>query len=360
MVKPYNATETTQPSRKEITPLVLSTKTKAPSATNTPELAYLSTVSLSRQSDYDKTTLKQTMIKMLDEIGGISDIVPQGAHVGIKLNLTGGTWWDTPDKPPANEYFVSHPAVAEVLAELFIDAGAAKITMMDGLGDKFNFRNWGFEEVANRLGINLVDLCEPAPYKSFIPFPIGDDYLIYSQFLLHPVISEVDTFVSLAKLKVHATAGVTLSMKNLIGLAPISAYRNNIEHNNRSAFHGNAAFDERLPKVIIDLNKIRPIDLGIIDGIATAEGGAGPWENKIRQIKPGVLLAGKDPLALDSVGTMVMGFDPFTPGGEPPFSGGLNHLILAHEAGLGTMDLSKVRIAGEPIQDVKVDFLPAG
>ena len=300
-------TETIQAINNEITPSLSPSQTSTPSATNTPEIEYLSTVALFRQSDYNKTTLKQTMGNMLNEIGGINDIAAHGAHVGFKLNLTGGTWWDTPDKPPANEYFVSHPAVAEVLAELFFDAGAAKITMMDGLGDKLNFKNWGFVDVANRLNIDLVDLCEPYPYDSFIPFSTGYDYLVYPQFLLHPVIGEIDTFVSLTKLKVHATAGITLSMKNLIGLAPITAYRNSVEHNNRSSFHGNASFDERLPKVIIDLNKVRPIDLGIIDGIFTAEGGAGPWESTMRQIKPGILLASKDPLALDSVGTMVMG-----------------------------------------------------
>jgi uncharacterized protein (DUF362 family) len=210
------------------------------------------------------------------------------------------------------------------------------------------------------LGIDLVDLCEPAPYSSFINFPTGEDYLVYPQFMLNRIIGEIDSLVSLAKLKVHATTGITLSMKNLIGLAPITAYRNNDEHNNRSSFHGNANFDERLPKVIIDLNKVRPIDLGIIDGIATAEGGAGPWDSKMRQIKPGVIIASKDPLALDCVGTIVMGFDPFAQGGKTPFIGGLNHLLLANEAGLGTMNISKIRIAGEGIEDVRVKFLPAG
>jgi uncharacterized protein (DUF362 family) len=356
-------TETIAATQNESTPSstadVVKTNTE-PQLTPTSAITYLSSVALYRQSNYEKNSLKKIIAAMLDDIGGIEDIVAKGPHVGFKLNLTGGTWWDTADKPPANEYFVTHPAVAEVLAELFFDAGAEKITMMDGLGDPLIFKNWGFEDVANRLGINLVNLCEVAPYPSFMTLNTGDDFLIYPQFSMHPIMGELNSLVSLAKLKAHATAGVTLSMKNLIGLVPINSYRISEDHNNRSAFHGNAGFDERLPKVIIDLNKVCPIDLGIIDGIATAQGGAGPWDRNISQIKPGILLAGKDPLALDTVGTMVMGFDPYSHDGQTPFTGGLNHLLLAKQAQLGCMDISKINVVGERIEEVMMPFVPAG
>jgi uncharacterized protein (DUF362 family) len=337
------------------TPTHVSTVTTAATATATPN--YVTSVALRRQASYGN--VKDTIRDMIKDIGGVEDIVKPGAHVGIKLNLTGGTWWDTPDKPPATEYFVTHPAVAGAVAEIFLEAGASKVTMMDGLGDKLIFKNWGYEELASQLGIHLIDLCEPYPYDSFLPYSTGDKYLIYPAFLLHPILKEIDTFVSIAKLKVHATAGVTLSMKNLIGLAPINSYRNNDSHNNRSSFHGNSNFDERLPKVIIDLNRVCPIDLAIIDGISTAEGGAGPWESNMRQIKPQVLLAGKDCLATDTIGTLLMGFDPFASGGEIPFNGGLNHLLLANESGLGCMEISKIHVIGENINDMKINFLKA-
>ncbi|MBI9048335.1 MAG: DUF362 domain-containing protein [Anaerolineaceae bacterium] len=336
-----------------------------PSATVSPLIkqsetpSFQTIVALANQRNYQESELKETLIRMLSDIGGITDIVKPGSHVGIKLNLTGGTWWDTPDKPPATEYFVSHPAVASVLAELLLDAGASKITMMDGLGDKTNFVKWGYQNVADRLDIELIDLCEPAPFASFSRYSVGDNYLVYPEFLLHPILNEVDVFISMAKLKVHATAGVTLSMKNLIGIAPITAYRNNVNDNNRSAFHGNSQFDERLPKVIIDLNKVRPIDLAIIDGIYTAEGGAGPWDSNMRQIKPEILIAGKDALAVDTIGTMCMGFDPEMPAGKSPFNGGLNHLLLASGADFGCMDINKIQVVGESVSNLSVKYLPA-
>jgi len=54
---------------------------------------------------------------------------------------------------------------------------------------------------------------------------------------------------------------------------------------NRSSFHESTIFDKRLPRVAIDLNLARPVHLSIIDGIFTAEGGAGPWDKGLSQVK---------------------------------------------------------------------------
>ena len=94
-------------------------------------------------------------------------------------------------------------------------------------------------------------------------------------------------FVSIGKMKCHPTTGVTLSLKNLIGLAPISRYRRKEHHTHRSEFHESETFDSRLSRVILDLNQARPIHLAIIDGIMTAEGGTGPWDKGLAQVKPG-------------------------------------------------------------------------
>ena len=327
--------------------------------TTAPTLPWQASVAIARVNRYDPLLLRQQMEGMFQSLGGLADLVRPGSRVGIKLNLTGGTWWDTPDKPPATEYFVTHPSVAGVLVEILRDLGASQVTLMDGLGDPASFEKWGYAEMAKKLGAQLVDLCLPSPYASFMLFPVGSNSLVYPQFYLHPTLHELDVFISLAKLKCHTTTGVTLALKNLIGIAPTSAYRRKESDNNRSAFHGDIRFDTRLPRVIIDLNRARPVHLALIDGILTAEAGAGPWDKNMAQVAPGLMLAGRNPVAVDAVAAAVMGFNPEAANGVSPFVGGENHLALASEAGLGTHRLAQIQILGPTIQDVIYPFKAA-
>jgi uncharacterized protein (DUF362 family) len=296
---------------------------------------------------------------MISNLGGLSDLIRPGVRVGIKANLTGGTWWDSPSKPPSPEFFVTHPAVIGALAGLLKDAGAGSITVMDGLGDPTNFDKWGYVAMATSLGLKLVDLNLPAPQTGFTRLAVNGTPLVYADFWVNAVLTEIDVFISVAKMKCHTTTGVTLAMKNLFGLAPTSEYRRSPKDNNRSAFHESTIFDTRVPKVILDLNRARPIDLAIIDGIFTAEAGAGPWDVDMKQIKPGLLVAGRNPVAVDAVATALMGFDPTTAAGTLPFIGSENHIALANQMGLGPHRLEEIQVKGAVIQAVRMAFKPA-
>lgn len=311
---------------------------------------------IGRAGAYDLTLLRAELERMLDGIGGLKDVVRPGAHVGIKPNLTGETWWDSSLPSPATELFAVHPVLVQALAELLLDAGAGKVTILEGLGDSLIFPHWGYTAMAEALGAGLVDLCGQAPFSSWKIFPVGPGYSVYEYFYLNPILADLDVFVSVGKMKCHATTGVTLALKNLFGIAPISLYRRHPEDNNRSAFHGSAAYDARVPRVILDLNLACPVQLAVIDGVMTAEGGAGPWSKGLSQVKPGVLVASTDPVAADAVATAIMGFDPAAAAGIEPFVGGDNHLALAAEVGLGTNRLDEIGIVGHPIQDVRFPF----
>jgi len=58
------------------------------------------------------------------------------------------------------------------------------------------------------------------------------------------------------------------------------------------------------------------------------------------------IVKGDDPVAVDAVGAVVMGFDPRK----------AKHLLLAARKGLGVCDLNKIRILGEPVEKVKKNF----
>jgi uncharacterized protein (DUF362 family) len=115
----------------------------------------------------------------------------------------------------------------------------------------------------------------------------------------------------------------------------------------------------RLPKVIVDLLRARPIDLTVIDGIKTVEGGEGPWiRNTFGRIEPGIIIAGKNPVATDAVATAAMGFNPNARDFETPFVSSINHLALACEKGLGTNLLDEIEVLGANLNSVVYPFKP--
>jgi uncharacterized protein (DUF362 family) len=327
--------------------------------TPTAEPIQKATVAIGQAASYEPQILRAALAAMLANLGGLANLVRPGARVGLKVNLTGGTWWDTPDQAPATERFVTHPALVGALASLLSEAGAKEILVMDGLGDETSFAKWGYTAMAQALGLRLVDLNRADPAPGFFRLPVGSNPLVYDFFFVNEAVRDLDLFVSIAKMKCHTTTGVTLSLKNLFGLVPTSEYRNKAEENNRSAFHQSTRYDTRVAQVILDLNRARPVDLALIDGIATVEAGAGPWDKDIAQVKPGLLVAGLDPVAADSVATALMGFDPTAESGSLPFIGGTNHLDLAQKLGLGTNRMDEIQIAGPSVESVRYPFKPA-
>ena len=343
-----SATPTRQPTQ-------AATETSAP--TETP--AYQALVSTAKVDRYDLDILRVEMARMLDNLGGLGEVIKPGARVGIKPNLTAGSWIDGVIPAPATEMYTTHPAVVQVLAELLIDAGASKIFIMEGMYDQVTYQRWGYADAAAAVGAELIDLNDPAPYSSFVEFPVGPDFDIYPSFNMNALLNELDLFVSVAKLKCHTSSGVTLAIKNLFGIAPMQLYRLKETHTNRSAFHGDANYETRVPRVILDLNRARPIDLAVIDGIMTVEAAAGPWDDGAAQVKPGVLAAGFDPVATDAVSTAIIGFDPNEKSLSEPFIYCDNHLALAAEAGLGTNNLAEIGVRGPEIEVLRYPFRPA-
>ncbi len=187
---------------------------------------------------------------------------------------------------------------------------------------------------------------------------------------------DCDVYVSLAKLKNHATAGVTMGIKNNFGITPPALYSHH-QPNERAmsarvnVFHTGQQRPAdglpqevdpksprrpsyRVPRHTVDSIGIRPIDLTIIDGIETVSGGEGPWL-KLAVQKPGLLLAGRNPVCTDSIGTVVMGYDPMAAPATGPFPGD-NHLAMAAKLGLGTNNPKEIDVVGLSINDALHPF----
>jgi uncharacterized protein (DUF362 family) len=205
------------------------------------------------------------------------------------------------------------------------------------------------------MGGTLVDLNVPDPYADFMDFPVGEAGRVFKSFRLHPLLRETRSLVSVAKMKCHGSVGVTHGLKNLIGLLPVRFHRAEPQHTNRSAIHGNKGRD--LPGIILDVNRACPIRLSLVDGIETTEAGEGPWRESMAPIRPGVLVAGKDPVSVDAVCTALQGFDPMAPDGTTPFQGE-NYIRAAHVSGLGVADPAGIRVRGIPVEETRMRFRP--
>jgi uncharacterized protein (DUF362 family) len=320
----------------------------------------LARVAIAQAASYDQALVRQQVRALIDGIGGLDDLIQRGPRVAIKVNLTGGT----SSKPVAGvapiESFATHPMVVRALGEALREAGARELFIVEAVYERASFTQWGYDAIAKDLGATLIDLNNPHPYSAFARVPVGENAFIYPAFSLHPLLQEIDSFVSLAKVKCHQIGGITLSMKNLFGLAPLQLYRRDPKDTYRSAFHGDAEdTGTRVPRIIIDMNRARPIHLALLDGIKTVEGGEGPWIESMRPIAPGVLIAGKQALATDAVATAVMGFDPRGDYPSAPFLHGDNHLNLAAQLKLGTNNLDEIAVVGASIDQVRRQFKPS-
>jgi uncharacterized protein (DUF362 family) len=316
-------------------------------------------VAIGKAHAYDRDLIRSTVRDMVDSLGGLGDVVSKGDRVAIKTNLTGGVNSANTHLDPIESY-LTHPEVVRALSELVLDAGAKELFIVEAVYEWPSYVVWGYEDLADDLGVTLIDLNNTAPYSDFATKSVPGRGSIYDSYIFNHILEDVDVFMSVAKMKCHWTAGVTHSLKNLFGLVPAEFYRLSDQHSHRSAFHGptDETAGYRVPRIIVDLNKSRPIHFALIDGVMTTEGGEGPWLETFGPIAPGVLFAGKNPVSTDAVATAAQGFDPTAAAMTVPFVRSDNHLELAREAKLGTNRLDEIEVVGLAIDDVKMDFKP--
>jgi uncharacterized protein (DUF362 family) len=340
-----------------------------------------SPVSIARCRAYDLSAVQRALQKMLDQIGGLSKLVA-GKTVAVKVNLTGD-----PRKPalglPANRTYQIHPSVVLATAQLLDRAGAKHIRFVEGTYQKgpmeahFQAAGWDLAAFSGlKAAVDYEDTRNLGKGKRYHEVKVPWGGSLFPAYHLNHSYVDCDVYISLAKLKNHVTAGVTLSMKNNFGITPVALYGhhqlNEQNTSNRTAmFHfgkerpADGLPQEvdprsprrpsyRVPRHTVDAVGIRPIDLAIIDGIETVSGGEGPW-CKLKAQKPGLLLAGRNPLCTDAIATAVMGYDPMAPAATGPFPGD-NHLALAAALGLGTNNPKEIEVVGLPLKDALYHF----
>ncbi len=321
---------------------------------NNSGLDYSAQVAATLTDTYDQTLVKNRVEHLFESIGGINDIISPGDKVAIKINLTGGS--DTVGHEnlqgvDIREAVWTHPAVLQAVGELLIDSGinGNDIYIVEAIWDMYSYTGFGYQDVQNYLGAQFVNLNEPAPYADFMNVNTGSNYFFYDHFIFNRILDEVDAFISIPKMKHHYDAALTHGMKNLVGISPLDHYMMPDQQGWRSKLHFEGGeVGVHLPRAICDLNMARPVNLVVNDGIKNAVGGEGPWNPTFQPAEYGLLLAGKDPVATDSIAAYVMGINPESVEIQRP--SGLyadNQLYLAKQKGLGTNLMSEIELVGD-------------
>ena len=230
--------------------------------------------------------LEHNLKKLLDECK-LAEKIRTARTILIKPNLVD----DLP--PPITTPVSLIAAVIDYLqtissAEIIIGEGTAS-----ALHDTFYiFSQLGFTKMAADKGVTLMDLNQEKSVcrrrKDCTRWPeMHLPEICYESFLL-----------SVPVLKAHTLAKVTLTLKNMMGLAPPAHYQ-----------QGNgwkkASFHQQIGQAVADLNRYRTPDFTLLD--ASVGMAASHLRGPTCDPPVGLLLAGSDPVAVDAFGAKLLG-----------------------------------------------------
>jgi uncharacterized protein (DUF362 family) len=228
----------------------------------------------------------------------------------------------------------------------------AKGSGLGAEGTYTGFRDYGYLPLEKEYGVTLTDLNLEPHVMHYIfnsdgnkpqPIRIIAKYLDRDQYL-----------ISAGKMKTHNCVLVTMSLKNILMGAPKNDYKT---QNDKFLMHSwsprsvTRDFKFALTKDMVlhynlfQISQIAYPDLGVVDAFTSMEGD-GPIDGT--PVDTRLALASTDALALDSLGTKIMGFDPTQ----------ILYLSSMNEAGMGQGDLDKINVIGANLNECLFKFKP--
>jgi uncharacterized protein (DUF362 family) len=275
---------------------------------------------LEAKEEYDLVVISGEPVaatrKALEAMGGISRFVKKGQRIILKPNMS---FSRTPEFSAT-----THPLVVATVAQACIEAGAQQVLVLDHTLQRAELclERAGIREACKNIpGVHVLALQERKFFRE-IKIPQGkvlERVEIMKEILENPVL------INIPVAKSHSATGVSLGMKGLMGLIL-----------DRESFHS----QYNINQAIADLGTVIKPQLTILDATrALVSGGpGGPGEVK----KPNLIIAGIDPVAVDSYGVSIV------PWYGQNFKGRqVEHLLIAHQRGLGKIDIDQLKIFKE-------------
>jgi uncharacterized protein (DUF362 family) len=254
--------------------------------------------------------------KALEAIGGISRFVKKGQRVVLKPNMS---FARTPDFSAT-----THPLVVATVARACLEAEAQQVLVLDHTLQRAELclERTGIQDACKNIaGVHVFALQERKFFRE-IKIPQGK---VLERVEVMKEILDSQVLINIPVAKCHSATGVSLGLKGLMGIIW-----------DRESFHS----QYNINQAIADLATVIKPHLTILDATrALASGGpGGPGEVK----KPNLIIAGIDPIAVDSYGVSIV------PWYGQNFKGRqVEHLLVAHQRGLGKIDIDQLKILKE-------------
>jgi len=272
-------------------------------------------ISIVRCADYNRQDVLAAVRNAVGLLGGMEAFVKPRSSVLVKPNLLSA------QEP--QRCVDTHPEVVRGVIRLLKEIGC-RVYLGDGpnlLGRKKNieeevYEKSGMKEVARSEGVELVKF---------------DKRRWRGKFPLTAWLDTCDHFISVPKFKTHELTTLTAGIKNLFGL---------ITGTYKTEIHLRHFKLEDFAKIVVDIYEEARPSLTVIDGIMAMEGDGPGAAGTPRHA--GIILAGRDCVALDSVLAKIMGIEPL----DVPTT------KEAAARDLGESRIEKIAIAGEPLDKV--------
>lgn len=280
----------------------------------------MSTVSIVKTKGNTEQDIDIAVRKSLELIGGIDDIIKPGLKVLIKPNLVA----------PAKERLsgaITRYELCKTIADMVKELGAYPIIAESSAAgvDTEKTIVFGEYDKLRDIGYEVINLKKAK--RQDIRMENG---VIVKNLGTWESVVEADVIISVPVMKIHDQTDVTLGIKNLKGL---------INDNQKREFHTLGVFDG-----VVDIIQCLKPQLVVMDGTIAQEG-LGPVFGE--PVELGLIIASKDIVAGDAVGSVVMGY-------EDPLEVKITR--IAYERGLGEAKLDNIEIKGEKLNDVKRRF----
>lgn len=282
---------------------ILPTAKTTPTISSSPTSVAPPDIAVARGSDPE-----EVVRQAIKAMGGMEQFIKKGARVIVKPNICVAY-------ATFENAFTSNPLVVGALVKLCLEAGAASVKVMDfpfnGTAANAYARS-GIEAEVKKAGGEMVQM---AGYK-FVPtmFPQGKEI---KNMGVYDDILKADAIINVPIPKHHSLAGLTLAMKNLLGVI-----------DNRDNIHPN--FGQRLPDLA---TKIKPV-LNVVDAIRILMNNGPASGTKDDVKKMDTIIVTQDIVAADAYAASLFGKKPED----------LKNVVIGAAMKLGRMDLNNLKI----------------
>jgi uncharacterized protein (DUF362 family) len=261
--------------------------------------------------------------------GGLERVVTSKSRVLIKPNIA------SRDRSGTGK--ITDARVTRAITRMVLERKPKSVIIGEGSAVGFDFpelqdtmmamEESGTKEVAEELGVEVIDLNQDDHEEVEIPRP-----LVMKSVKIAQTVLESNVIVSVPVMKTHIRSAVTVSLKNMKGTMPGKEKKKTHQLG--------------LELAIADLNSVVRPHFAVVDGLVGMEG---LWEYPQDCVTLGLIGAGRDPVALDTVSARIMGFAPEE----------VMHLQYCAKKGLGVADLGMIEVVGVPLAEVRHPFRPA-